>query len=90
MPPNKRWVSRFTLRIAQVPADILALNKRAVHRQMEIMGFRDGLRQGTEICALATHQKSFKEFLKATEGGTKLTKALQQRDQKFGDYRIEK
>ena len=31
-----------------------------------------------------------KEFLKATEGGTKLTKALQQRDQKFGDYRTEK
>ena len=31
-----------------------------------------------------------KEFLKATEGGAKLTKALQQRDQKFGDYRTEK
>lgn len=75
------------LRIATVPADILALNKRAVHRQMEIMGFRDGLRQGTEICALATHQASFKEFLKATEGGTKLTTALQERDEKFGDYR---
>ena len=83
-------VLELALRIAQVPADILALNKRAVHRQMEIMGFRDGLRQGTEICALGIHQKSFKEFLKATEGGAKLTKALQQRDQKFGDYRTEK
>ena len=57
---------------------------------MEIMGFRDGLRQGTVICALATHQKSFKEFLEATEGGVKLTEALQQRDQKFGDYRTGK
>lgn len=75
------------LRIAQVPADILALNKRAVHRQMEAMGLRDGLRQGTEICTLATHQPTFKEFLKATEGGTKLTNALQDRDKKFGDYR---
>ncbi len=74
-------------RIAQVPADILALNKRAVHRQMEIMGLRDGLRQGTEICALATHQPTFKAFLEATEGGTKLTDALQERDQAFGDYR---
>jgi enoyl-CoA hydratase len=75
------------LRVATVPADILALNKRAVHRQMEIMGFRDGLRQGTEICTLATHQATFKEFLKATEGGTRLTNALQERDEKFGDYR---
>jgi enoyl-CoA hydratase len=75
------------LRVAAVPADILALNKRAVHRQMEIMGFRDGLRQGTEICALATHQATFKEFLKATEGGTRLTTALQERDEKFADYR---
>lgn len=77
-------------RIADVPADIVALNKRAVHRQMEAMGFRAGLRQGTEICALATHQKSFHEFIEATEGGTKLTSALQQRDEKFGDYRTKK
>ena len=76
-------------RVALVPADILALNKRAVHRQMEIMGLRDGLRQGTEICTLATHQKSFKDFLKTTDGGAKLTESLQQRDQKFGDYRTE-
>lgn len=74
-------------RIAKVPADILTLNKRAVHRQMEIMGLRDGLRQGTEICTLATHQESFKAFLRATEGGTKLTGALQERDEAFGDYR---
>ena len=74
-------------RIAKVPADILALNKRAVHRQMEIMGMRDGLRQGTEICTLATHQQTFKAFLRATEGGSRLTGALQDRDETFGDYR---
>ncbi len=74
-------------RIAQVPADILTLNKRAVHRQMEVMGIRDGLRQGTEICTLATHQKSFQDFIAATQGGTRLTHALQERDEKFGDYR---
>ena len=54
---------------------------------MEAMGLRDGLRAGTEICTLAMHQPTFKEFLKATEGGTKLTGALQERDKKFGDYR---
>ncbi len=74
-------------RIATVPADILALNKRAVHRQMEAMGLRAGLRQGTELCTLATHQESFKAFIAATEGGGKLTEALQQRDRRFGDYR---
>lgn len=80
-------VLKIALRIADVPADIVALNKRAVHRQMEAMGFRAGLRQGTEICALATHQQSFKEFIDATQGGKKLTAALQERDEKFGDYR---
>ena len=74
-------------RIATIPADILALNKRAVHRQMEVMGLRNGLRQGTEICALATHQASFHAFMAATEGGGKLTDALQKRDEQFGDYR---
>ncbi|GHD16658.1 enoyl-CoA hydratase [Halioglobus japonicus] len=74
-------------RIAAIPADILALNKRAVHRQMEAMGLRAGLRQGTEICTLATHQQSFKDFIAATQGGGKLTEALSQRDGEFGDYR---
>lgn len=77
-------------RIASIPSDILALNKRAVHRQMEAMGLRDGLRQGTEICALATHQATFKAFIEATDGGTKLTGALQERDEQFGDYRTTK
>ena len=74
-------------RIAAIPADILALNKRAVHRQMEAMGMRDGLRQGTEICTLATHQQSFKDFIESTRDGAGLTGALQQRDGRFGDYR---
>lgn len=75
-------------RIAALPPDIVALNKRAVHRQMEVMGLRDGIRQGTEICALAIHQPSFKAFIEQTGAGAgKLTGALQQRDEKFGDYR---
>ncbi|MFK7733607.1 MAG: enoyl-CoA hydratase-related protein [Pseudomonadales bacterium] len=76
-------------RIADVPADIVALNKRAVHRQMEAMGLRAGLRQGTEICALATHQQSFHAFMEARGDGSKLTEALQERDEKFGDYRTQ-
>jgi len=75
-------------RIASLPPDIVQLNKRAVHRQMEVMGLRQGIRQGTELCSLAMHQESFKAFIdQAGTGEGKLTDALQQRDEKFGDYR---
>lgn len=40
-------------RIAQVPADLLQINKRTVHRAMEIMGIRASLRQGSELAALS-------------------------------------
>ncbi len=75
-------------RIASLPPDIVQLNKRAVHRQMDAMGMRAGIRQGTEICTLAIHQKSFQEFITQTGPGKgMLTSALQKRDEKFGDYR---
>jgi enoyl-CoA hydratase len=73
-------------RIAQMPPDIIQLNKRAVHRQMEVMGLRQGIRAGTEICSLGIHQASFTAFMEnIQEQG--LTGALQKRDEKFGDYR---
>jgi enoyl-CoA hydratase len=72
-------------RIATLPPDIVQLNKRAVHRQMEAMGLRTALRAGTELCALATHQKTFREFIGRMREG--LTQALQERDAPFGDYR---
>ena len=73
-------------RIATLPADIVQLNKRAVHRQMEYMGIRAGIRAGTELCALGVHSESMTNFLaKVAESG--LTEALQQRDEPFGDYR---
>jgi len=75
-------------RITKIPPDIIQLNKRAVHRQMSVMGLREGIRQGTELCTLATHQHGFKEFIKDIGPGQgKLTSALQKRDEKFGDYR---
>ncbi len=78
-------------RIAALPPDIVQLNKRAVHRQMSVMGLREGIRQGTELCTLATHQPSFHEFISQVgKGAGKLTSALQKRDEKFGDYRTQK
>jgi enoyl-CoA hydratase len=76
-------------RIAGVPADLVQLNKRVVHRQMEIMGLHTGIRVGSELCALGTHQKSLHEFLaRIREQG--LTGALQERDAPFADYRTNK
>jgi enoyl-CoA hydratase len=40
-------------RIAGVPAELLQINKRSVHRAMEIMGIRTGLRAGSELQGLA-------------------------------------
>jgi enoyl-CoA hydratase len=73
-------------RIVGVPPDLVQLNKRVVHRQMEIMGLHTGIRVGSELCALGTHQKSLREFLgRIAKDG--LTQALQDRDEPFGDYR---
>ncbi len=72
-------------RVAKIPPDLQALNKRVVHRAMEIMGARAAIRSATEIQALCFHQKSVAEYLgKLREN---VTKALDERDSKFGDYR---
>jgi enoyl-CoA hydratase len=87
-PPEEleQKVLAIAQRIATVPADLVQLNKRVVHRQMEIMGLHTGIRAGSELCALGMHQKSMHEFLAKTQDQG-LTGALQERDQPFGDYR---
>lgn len=76
-------------RVASVPPDLVQLNKRIVHRQMEIMGLHTGIRAGSELCALGTHQQSLLDFMARTkEQGLKA--ALQHRDEPFGDYRTKK
>jgi enoyl-CoA hydratase len=73
-------------RIALVPVELLQLNKRVVHRQMDAMGMRAGIRAGTELCALGTHTKALRHFVgEAREHG--LSNALEERDKPFGDYR---
>lgn len=73
-------------RIASVPAELTQLNKRVVHRQMDHMGLRAGIRAGTELCALGTHTQAMADFV-ANIADKGLTGALQERDQSFGDYR---
>jgi enoyl-CoA hydratase/carnithine racemase len=72
-------------RVARIPSELQQLNKRSVHRAMEIMGLRAAVRAGTEIQALAFHQRASIEYRQEVK--TNLKQALDRRDRPFGDYR---
>ena len=64
----------------------MQINKRTVHRAMEVMGLRSSIRAGTELSALATHTESMKKFVSGIQSSG-LRAALTERDTPFGDYR---
>lgn len=72
-------------RIAKVDPELAQLNKRLVHRQMEVMGMRQGLRAGADLHALGWHTKASREYMDKMRQG--VTAALTERDAKFADYR---
>jgi enoyl-CoA hydratase len=72
-------------RVAKIPRDLQALNKRVVHRAMEVMGARTAMRSATEIQALCFHQTSSREYMARMRQDVKT--ALDERDSRFGDYR---
>jgi len=72
-------------RVSKIPRDLQALNKRVVHRAMEIMGARAAIRSATEIQALCFHQGSSRDYMKKMREN--VTRALDERDSKFQDYR---
>jgi enoyl-CoA hydratase len=72
-------------RVAKIPPDLQAINKRVVHRAMEAMGMRDGLRATADLNALGFHQRASKEYFAKLRQG--VTAALSERDSEFGDYR---
>ena len=79
-------VLKVAEQISKMPLDVLQLNKRAIHRQMEAMGIRNGIRAGTELCALGVHTQSMANFVSSIKSNG-LTAALDRRDGTFGDYR---
>ncbi len=79
-------VLEIAQRIASIAPELVQLNKRLVHRQMDAMGMRAGIRAGTELCALGTHTNAMREFVSNIQGKG-LTAALTDRDRPFGDYR---
>jgi enoyl-CoA hydratase len=78
-------VLEIAIRVARVEPDLQALNKRVVHRGMEAMGMRDGMRATADINALGFHQRSSRAYFANFAQG--VTAALTARDEQFGDYR---
>ena len=48
-------------KVARTASDLQQINKRSVHRAMEIMGIRAAIRAGSELQALAGHQQSVRD-----------------------------
>ena len=72
-------------RVARVPPGLQAINKRVVHRAMEVMGMRDGMKATAELNAIGFHQRASREYFAQLAGN--VTAALSERDGGFGDYR---
>jgi enoyl-CoA hydratase len=74
-------------RIAQIPTDVVQINKRTVHRAMSVMGLRESIRAGTELSALGTRTSAMRSFVHEIDQRG-LREALTERDAPFGDYRV--
>ena len=72
-------------RVAKVPTPLQQMNKRSLHRQMEAMGIRNGVRAGTDVQAQAWFTPEVIDYVSELRRG--ITGALDQRDGRFGDYR---
>jgi enoyl-CoA hydratase len=75
-------------RVAKIAPEVQQINKRSVHRAMEIMGLRAAVRAGTEIQALALTTEASRETFAKFKGGVR--EGLDARDTAFGDYRTKK
>ncbi|MEN9505305.1 MAG: hypothetical protein RI958_1231 [Actinomycetota bacterium] len=78
-------VVRIAERVAKVHPDLQAINKRVVHRAMDVMGMREAMRATADLNALGFHQRSSREYFRRLAEG--VTGALSERDRGFGDYR---
>lgn len=75
-------------RVARLPSELAAINKRSVHRAMETMGMRAAIRAGTEIQALAFQTEASKAYMsRFRRDGASVSGLLSERDAQFGDYR---
>lgn len=83
-----RAVLAIAERVAKIPTELQQLNKRAVHRAMEIMGARAAMRAGTEIQALAFTTEASRAYMQQFHrDGSSVGEVLSRRDAGFADYR---
>ncbi len=75
-------------RVAKLPTELAAINKRSVHRAMEIMGLRAAIRAGTDLQALAFQTEPSKAYMtRFKRDGASVSSLLSERDAAFRDYR---
>jgi enoyl-CoA hydratase len=72
-------VLSIATRIAGVPAELLQINKRSVHRAMEIMGIRTGLRAGSELQGLASNLPAVRALLAGSDASATVKDATRLR-----------
>jgi enoyl-CoA hydratase len=84
----ERRTLEWAERAAKIPPELQQINKRTVHRAMEIMGIRAAIRAGTELQALAFTTEPSRAYLQQfrRDGGS-VRDQLDRRDAAFGDYR---
>lgn len=91
---NRAWpaerledeVLTIAARVAKIPSDLQHINKRTVHRAMDIMGIRAAIRAGTDLHALGWHQPASREYMETMRKSARVKDALAERDRGFGDY----
>ncbi|MFO1079897.1 MAG: enoyl-CoA hydratase-related protein [Reyranellaceae bacterium] len=84
----EREVLAIAERVARLPSELAQINKRSVHRALEIAGLRAAIRAGTEIQALAFQTEASKAYMgRFRRDGASVSKLLSERDGQFGDYR---
>lgn len=78
----------FAERAAKIPTELQQINKRTVHRAMEVMGARAAIRAGTDMQALAFTTAASLEYRNTfRRDGASVREQLSARDAAFGDYR---
>ena len=60
-------VTKLAQRIAQVPSELLALNKAAVNRVVELMGVKTFLNSGMEMDVISHNTRAVQDFRKLAE-----------------------
>eukprot|EP01065_Artemidia_motanka_P050577 TRINITY_DN8684_c0_g1_i1.p1 TRINITY_DN8684_c0_g1~~TRINITY_DN8684_c0_g1_i1.p1 ORF type:complete len:311 (+),score=91.52 TRINITY_DN8684_c0_g1_i1:70-1002(+) len=81
-------VLKIAQRVAKVPEDLSSMNKRSVHRAMEVMGMRTALRYGTDLQALSMHSPTSRKVMAQFTGQKgSVAKVVGERDKAFGDGR---